>query len=94
MSWVDGQWMATSILLQPSTRQMPTKSRRSNVAYEMPLEFVSLIAYLFTEVMDGRNASVSDGIKRALGLEPRDFSDYVRETANTGIWNQPESVNK
>lgn len=50
-------------------------------------EFISLITYLFTEVLDGRNASVTDGITRALGRPARDFTDYVRETAATGVWN-------
>lgn len=50
-------------------------------------EFVDLIKYLFTEVFDGRNASMKDGVTRALGRPPRDFSDYPRETAATGVWN-------
>jgi uncharacterized protein YbjT (DUF2867 family) len=49
-------------------------------------EVVELIRYLFTDVLDGRNASVKDGVVRALGRPPRDFSDYVRETASTGTW--------
>jgi uncharacterized protein YbjT (DUF2867 family) len=52
----------------------------------LPAQIVELICYLFTDVLDGRNASVTDGVIRALGRAPRDFSDYVRETAATGIW--------
>jgi uncharacterized protein YbjT (DUF2867 family) len=52
----------------------------------VPEEVVSLLAYLFTEVLDGRNAHVTDGVARALGREPRDFADYARATAGTGIW--------
>jgi len=52
----------------------------------LPAQIVELICYLFTDVLDGRNASVKDGVIRALGRPPRDFSDYVRETAATGIW--------
>ena len=48
---------------------------------------VWLVTYLFTEVLDGRNESLTDGVQRALGREPRDFSDYVRDTAPTGVWN-------
>jgi hypothetical protein len=40
----------------------------------------------FTEVLDGRNTAVKDGIGLALGRPARDFSDYVRETAKTGAW--------
>jgi uncharacterized protein YbjT (DUF2867 family) len=46
-----------------------------------------LVEYLFGEVLDGRNESVGDGVQRALGREPRDFSDYVRATTPAGAWN-------
>ena len=46
-----------------------------------------LVKYLFSEVMDGRNESLTDGVQRALGREPRDFADYTREAAASGIWN-------
>lgn len=52
----------------------------------LPPELVALIAYLFGEVLDGRNASTADGVSRALGRAPRDFSQYARDTAATGIW--------
>lgn len=29
---------------------------------------------------------VIGGVRRALGREPKDFRDYVRQTAATGIW--------
>ena len=47
---------------------------------------MDLIRYLFTEVLDGRNAQLADGVQQALGREPRDFSDYAREAAATGVW--------
>ena len=46
-----------------------------------------LVKYLFSEVMDGRNESLTDGVQRALGREPRDFADYTREAAASGVWN-------
>ncbi len=51
----------------------------------VPPEFVGFLTYLFSEVY-GRNAYVTDGVQRALGREPRDFRDYARATAATGIW--------
>ena len=45
-----------------------------------------LLLYLFTTVLDGRNAYVTDGVERALGRKPRDFETYARETAASGIW--------
>jgi uncharacterized protein YbjT (DUF2867 family) len=53
----------------------------------MSTDEVWLVNYLFSEVLDGRNESLSDGVQRALGREPRDFSDYVAATAPTGVWN-------
>jgi uncharacterized protein YbjT (DUF2867 family) len=52
----------------------------------VPPDFVWLVRYLFTEVLDGRNAHVRDGVKRALGREPRDFGEYARAVAAAGGW--------
>jgi uncharacterized protein YbjT (DUF2867 family) len=53
----------------------------------VPPEFVDFLTYLFEEVVDGRNADTTDGVRRALGREPRDFADYARQTAASGVWN-------
>ena len=52
----------------------------------VPAEVVELLTYLFAEVVDGRNANTTDAVRRALGREPRDFKDYAREAAATGVW--------
>jgi uncharacterized protein YbjT (DUF2867 family) len=52
----------------------------------VPAEVVELLTYLFDEVVDGRNANTTDAVRRALGREPRDFKDYAREAAATGVW--------
>ena len=52
----------------------------------VPSDYVSLVMYLFTTVLDGRNEFLTDGVQRALGHEPRDFAEYARETAATGVW--------
>jgi uncharacterized protein YbjT (DUF2867 family) len=57
------------------------------VEYEIPEDFVWLVTYLFTEVLDGRNTYLTDGVERALGRAPRDFSEYVKRTAAAGEWN-------
>ncbi|WP_433002171.1 NmrA family transcriptional regulator [Kribbella sp. CA-294648] len=44
------------------------------------------VADLFAALFDGRNAATTDGVQRALGREPREFRDFVRETAGTGFW--------
>jgi uncharacterized protein YbjT (DUF2867 family) len=52
----------------------------------VPAEVVELLTYLFDEVVDGRNADTTNGVRRALGREPRHFRDYAREAASTGVW--------
>ena len=52
----------------------------------VPDEWIKLLVYLFQEVLDGRNAHLADGLQRALGREARDFADYARDAATTGVW--------
>lgn len=51
-----------------------------------PKEVVWLMGYLFSTVLDGRNAHLTDGVERALGRPPRDFADFAREVAASGPW--------
>jgi uncharacterized protein YbjT (DUF2867 family) len=52
---------------------------------QVPADYVKMLTDVFTEVLDGRNAHLSDGVQRALGRPPRDFADYARAAA-TGVW--------
>jgi len=51
-----------------------------------------VVADVFTEicreVLDGRNASLGNGVQRALGREPRDFAEFCRAAAAAGAWHQ------
>lgn len=51
-----------------------------------PPDVATPVSELFAEVLDGRNAHLTDGVRRALGRDPRDFADYARRTAATGVW--------
>jgi len=53
---------------------------------QLPPELVELIVELFTVVLDGRNEHLTNGVQRALDREPRDFRDYARAAAATGVW--------
>ena len=53
---------------------------------QLPPDLVGLIEYLFTEVLDGRNAYVTDGVQRALGRAPRDFTEFARNATASGAW--------
>ena len=57
-------------------------------AYGLPEDYVWLIQYLFTEVMDGRNESVTTDVEKVLGRQPVSFEQFVTKTIKTGIWNQ------
>lgn len=48
--------------------------------------YLDLLRFLFTEVLDGRNAAPTDGVQRALGRPPRDFADFARDAAASGCW--------
>ncbi len=53
---------------------------------QLPADLIALIKYLFTEVLDGRNAYVTDGVQRALGRAPTEFGEYARRAAASGAW--------
>ena len=56
-------------------------------AQGVPANVVGLLRYLFGEVLDGRNSHTTDGVQRALGRSPKDFGDFARDAAATGVWN-------
>ena len=56
------------------------------IANQVPQAYIDLLSYLFTQVMDGRNASLGDGVQRAIHRDPANFSAFVDNTLKTGIW--------
>jgi uncharacterized protein YbjT (DUF2867 family) len=60
--------------------------RAELVRQGVPNDYIDLVLYLFATVLDGRNTPLADGVQRALGRPPRDFSDYVQQMATTGVW--------
>jgi uncharacterized protein YbjT (DUF2867 family) len=68
--------------------QIPMEAFEAGLAAEdVPADVVALLRYLFTEVLDGRNVGLTDGVQRALGREPRDFAGFTRRAAAGGVWN-------
>lgn len=51
-----------------------------------PEEVTWMLDYLFSTVLDGRNAHLTGGVQRAIGRKPTDFSDYAQAVAEQGIW--------
>ena len=39
---------------------------------------ISMLTYLFSEVLDGRNEYICHGVKEALGKEPRTFNQFIQ----------------
>lgn len=57
--------------------------------FGVPSDFIWLINYLFSEVLTNpQNSLVTNDVEKVLGRKSKDFSEYVRETAASGIWNQ------
>jgi len=67
--------------------QIPHEAFAAGVAESgMPDDIAWLLDYLFSTVLDGRNAKVCDGVNRALGREPTDFAEFARRAAAAGAW--------
>ncbi|WP_329208537.1 NmrA family transcriptional regulator [Streptomyces sp. NBC_00683] len=60
-------------------------------AHGAPADVTGLLTYLFTSVLDGRNAYLGDGVRQVLGRPARDFTDHAAEAATTGVWT-PEAT--
>ncbi|MER2134009.1 MAG: NmrA family NAD(P)-binding protein [Arthrobacter sp.] len=52
----------------------------------IPAEEAEPLGHLFTEILDGRNASLGDGIEHLLGRPASSFRSYARAAAKTGVW--------
>lgn len=61
--------------------------------YQVPEDHIWLVNYLFEQVLDGRNSSITSDIEKVLGRKAKDFSAYALETATTGVWNQTVTQN-
>ena len=67
--------------------QIPLEDFAAGIAESgAPDDIAWLLNYLFSTVLDGRNAYVCDGVQRALGREPTDFAEYARGIADSGGW--------
>ena len=64
----------------------PEEYAAGAVAAGLPEEEVGPLTDMFRRVLDGRNATLGDGVEQALGRPARDFADYVRAAAATGVW--------
>jgi len=54
----------------------------------VPTDFVKPLIQSISTALDGRNSRLSDGVLLALGRPPRDFADYARDAAASGVWGE------
>lgn len=53
----------------------------------VPSEHIALLEYVMSHTLDGRGVHPQDGVQRALGRPPKDFTAYAMTAAATNIWN-------
>ncbi|WP_053852705.1 NAD(P)H-binding protein [Streptomyces sp. NRRL B-24085] len=54
--------------------------------FGVPEGEVGALVEAFEQLLDGRNAFLSDGVREVLGRAPRDFAEFAREAAAAGTW--------
>ncbi|MFJ6612438.1 NmrA family transcriptional regulator [Streptomyces sp. NPDC091289] len=54
--------------------------------FGVPGPEAGFLAELFATLLDGHNTATTDDVKRVLGREPKDFTDFAREAAGDGAW--------
>lgn len=69
-------------------RPVPPEAFRADALRNgVPIGEVDELIHLFQDILDGHNAYIADGVPRALGRPPRDFADFARIAAASGVWN-------
>ena len=64
----------------------PEKHVGELVEQGLTQEDAEAVRDLFAVIRNHRSEYVSDGVQQVLGRPPRDFADWARETATTGVW--------
>ncbi|MFJ4205212.1 NAD(P)H-binding protein [Streptomyces sviceus] len=64
----------------------PEQYGESLLGFGVPAREADALVEAFAQLLDGRNAHLSDGVQQVLGREPRDFTDFAREAAAAGTW--------
>ncbi len=50
--------------------------------------FAEIVTSIARETFDGRNAKIGDGVMRAIGRAPRDFTEFAQAAATAGKWSK------
>lgn len=54
----------------------------------VPAEVVTVLDHLFSEILDGRNSSLTDDVERALGRPATPFAAFAAAAARAGAWTE------
>jgi uncharacterized protein YbjT (DUF2867 family) len=89
LSWADAVAEVAQAAGRP-IRYLPVslEDYASLLIEEVPGDYVKMLTEVFAQVLDGHNAWLGDGVQRALGRPPRDFADYARDAAASGVWDR------
>nr|MBA3324212.1 hypothetical protein [Paracoccaceae bacterium] len=58
----------------------------------LPEDALWLMQDLFTNTLDGRNASVRPDVETVLGRKAEDFADFARRAAREGAWRPAQAL--
>lgn len=85
LTFADAAAELTAALGRPVTYLPVTAAEFAEAAIGqgVPEDEVAMLNDLFAEVLDGRNAYVSDGVREALGRPARDFTPFATAWART-----------
>jgi uncharacterized protein YbjT (DUF2867 family) len=75
-----GQAMGRQIVYVPLTMEQYAAGAAE---HGVPEADIAMLTTLFTEVLDGRNAYLADGVQQALGRPARDFTEYAKAWAHS-----------
>ena len=64
----------------------PQEFASTLVAACYPDEDAELVATLVSQFLDGKNATLADGVQQALGRAPRNFTDFCKDAKAQGCW--------
>ncbi len=64
----------------------PGEFESTLIAEGFPEPDAQFVATLVAEILDGKNASTSDGLQRALGREPGSFAAFAKNAHAAGSW--------
>lgn len=56
------------------------------VGFDVPLDYATFVSDLVGQIRLNRTAVPTDTVERILGRAPRDFADFVKSAAATGVW--------